>query len=159
MVFAARRSYDSAVLGVVILSVCPSVRHTRAFWLNQRTYRRYFYTTWKGNPSSQMWFSYSCAAADKISTDLRARAVSLRQLSYLLQATYSKRQNQFLKKKQKRKFHERVCQNKVILFDIRQTWVLLKMLSERVELSRMFTSLRSASHSPWYSISDIRQFK
>jgi len=27
--------------------------------------------------------SYSCAAADKISTDLRARAVSLRQLSYL----------------------------------------------------------------------------
>jgi len=29
-------------------------------------------------------FSYSCAAADKISTDLRARAVSLRQLSYLL---------------------------------------------------------------------------
>jgi len=29
-------------------------------------------------------FSYSCAAGDKISTDLRARAVSLRQLSYLL---------------------------------------------------------------------------
>jgi len=28
-------------------------------------------------------FSYSCAAADKISTDLSARAVSLRQLSYL----------------------------------------------------------------------------
>ena len=28
-------------------------------------------------------FSYSCAAANKISTDLRARAVSLRQLSYL----------------------------------------------------------------------------
>ena len=28
-------------------------------------------------------FSYSCAAADKMSTDLRARAVSLRQLSYL----------------------------------------------------------------------------
>ena len=27
---------------------------------------------------------YSCAAGDKISTDLRARAVSLRQLSYLL---------------------------------------------------------------------------
>ena len=52
MVFAARRSYASAVLGVVILSV----RHTRALWLIQRTYRRYFYTTWKGNPSSQMWF-------------------------------------------------------------------------------------------------------
>jgi len=28
-------------------------------------------------------FSYSCAAGDKISTDFRARAVSLRQLSYL----------------------------------------------------------------------------
>jgi len=44
------------VLGVVILSVCPSVRlsvcHTRALWLMQRTYRRHFYTTWKGNPSS-----------------------------------------------------------------------------------------------------------
>ena len=26
MVFTARPSYDSAVLGVVILSVCPSVR-------------------------------------------------------------------------------------------------------------------------------------
>jgi len=51
-----RASYASAVLGVVILSVCPSVCHTRAFWLIQRTYRWYFYTTWKGNPSSQMWF-------------------------------------------------------------------------------------------------------
>jgi len=28
-------------------------------------------------------FLYSCAAADKIPTDFRARAVSLRQLSYL----------------------------------------------------------------------------
>ena len=44
----ARRSYASAVLGVVILSV----HHTRALWLIQRTYRRYFYTIWKGNPSS-----------------------------------------------------------------------------------------------------------
>jgi len=51
-VFTARRSYASAVLGFVILSVCPSVCHTRALWLIQRTYRRYFYTTWKGNPSS-----------------------------------------------------------------------------------------------------------
>ena len=33
-----RASYASAVLGVVI----PSVRHTRALWLIQRTYRRYF---------------------------------------------------------------------------------------------------------------------
>jgi len=46
--FTARCSYASAVLGVVILSVC----HTRALWLIQRIYRRYFYTTWKGNPSS-----------------------------------------------------------------------------------------------------------
>jgi len=46
----ARRSYASAVLGVVILFVCPSVRpsvrlsvcHTRALWLIQRTYRQYF---------------------------------------------------------------------------------------------------------------------
>ena len=74
MVFAARCSYASAVLGVVILSVC----HTRALWLIQRTYRWYFYTTWKGNHSSQMWFLYSCAAADKISTDLRHCAVPLR---------------------------------------------------------------------------------
>jgi len=81
MAFTARRSYASAVLGVIILSVC----HTHAFWLIQRTYRRYFYTTWKGNHSSQTWFFvYSCAAADKISTDLRARAVSLLLQSYLL---------------------------------------------------------------------------
>ena len=51
-VFTARRSYASAVLGVVILSVRLSVCHTRALWLIQTTYRRYFYTTWKGNPSS-----------------------------------------------------------------------------------------------------------
>ena len=50
MVFAPGRSYDSAVLGIVILSV----RLSHACFV--RTYRRYFYTTWKGNPSSQMWF-------------------------------------------------------------------------------------------------------
>jgi len=52
MVFTTWCSYANTVLGVVILSVC----HTRALWLIQRTYRWYFYTTWKGNPSSQMWF-------------------------------------------------------------------------------------------------------
>ena len=41
-IFTARRSYASAVLGVVILAVCPSVCHTRALWLIQRTYQRYF---------------------------------------------------------------------------------------------------------------------
>ena len=55
-VFTARRNYASAVLGIVILSVRLSVSHTRALWLIQRTYRRYLYSTWKGNPSSQMWF-------------------------------------------------------------------------------------------------------
>jgi len=52
MVFATPRSYASVVLGVLILSVC----HTRALRLIQRTYRQYFYTTWKGNPCSQMWY-------------------------------------------------------------------------------------------------------
>ena len=51
-IFTARCSYASVVLGVIILSVCPSVCHTRALWLIQRTYRRYFYTRWQGNPSS-----------------------------------------------------------------------------------------------------------
>jgi len=32
-IITARRSYASAVLGVVILSVCPSVCHTRALLL------------------------------------------------------------------------------------------------------------------------------
>jgi len=35
--FLPRRSYASAVLGVVILSVRPSVCHTRALWLIQST--------------------------------------------------------------------------------------------------------------------------
>jgi len=52
MVFTARRSYASAVLGMVILSVC----HMRALWIIQISYWQYFSTTWKGNPSSQMWF-------------------------------------------------------------------------------------------------------
>jgi len=46
-----RVSYASAVLGVVILSVRLSVRHKRALWLIQRTDRRYFYITRKGNHS------------------------------------------------------------------------------------------------------------
>jgi len=49
--FTARRSYASAVLEGVIMSICPSVCHTRALWLIQTTYGRYFYTTWKVNPS------------------------------------------------------------------------------------------------------------
>jgi len=33
IIITVRRSYASAVLGVVILSVCPSVCHTRALLL------------------------------------------------------------------------------------------------------------------------------
>jgi len=81
MVFSARRSYASAVLGVVILSVCPSVRlsvcHTRALSLILRTYRRYFIPHERTILLVKCGFSYSCAAADKISTDLRRRAVPL----------------------------------------------------------------------------------
>jgi len=56
IIFTGRRSYASAVLGVVILSVCPSVCHTGALWLIHRTYRRYFYTIWKGNPSTVVFW-------------------------------------------------------------------------------------------------------
>ena len=51
VIFSARRSYASADLAVVILSVRPSVCHTHALWLIQRTYRQYYYTRWKSNPS------------------------------------------------------------------------------------------------------------
>jgi len=56
VIFTAQRSYASAILGVVIMSVCPSVRpsicHTRAWWQNQTMYCGYFDTTRKGNHSS-----------------------------------------------------------------------------------------------------------
>ena len=73
-VFAARRSYASAVLGVVILSVCPSVRlyvcHMRAFLLIQRTYTGdIFIPHERAVLLVKCDFSYSCAAADRISTD------------------------------------------------------------------------------------------
>jgi len=51
-IFTARRSNASAVLGVVIVSVCPSLCHWRALWQNERTYIRYFDITWKDNHSS-----------------------------------------------------------------------------------------------------------
>ena len=47
LVFTARCSYASAVLGVVILSVCPSVCHMRALWQNQTMHCGYFDTTRK----------------------------------------------------------------------------------------------------------------
>ena len=49
-VFTARRSYAMAVLGVVILSVCPPV--TRTLKQNQTMHFEYFDNTRKGNQSS-----------------------------------------------------------------------------------------------------------
>jgi len=45
---AAMQARSCESYSSIRLSVC----HTRALWLMQRTYRRYFYTTWKGSPSS-----------------------------------------------------------------------------------------------------------
>jgi len=58
MVIAARYSYASVVLGIVILSVRPSVWLSHACFLTnpKNLLAIFFYTTWKGNPSSQMWF-------------------------------------------------------------------------------------------------------
>jgi len=54
-VFTVRCSYASAVVGVVILSVC----HMRALWLIQRTYRRCFLYRMKGQSfkfsAAQQW--------------------------------------------------------------------------------------------------------
>jgi len=59
--FTARRSYASAVLGVVILSVCPSGRLSvrpsvclshACCVTNPKNLPATFYTTWKINPSS-----------------------------------------------------------------------------------------------------------
>jgi len=54
IVFIARGSYASGVLGIAILCVRPSVCHTRALWRNERTHCRYFDTgtIWKNNHSS-----------------------------------------------------------------------------------------------------------
>ena len=91
IIITAWRSYASVVFGVVILSVRPSVHpsvcHTRALWLIQRTYRRYFCTTWKGNPSSFLppnsgWWATSpstCNGRSKWPTPFKNR--SRRQIS------------------------------------------------------------------------------
>ena len=50
VIFTARSSYASAVLGIVILSVCLSV--TRVLWRNERTYSWNFGITWKSDQSS-----------------------------------------------------------------------------------------------------------
>ena len=53
-VFTARSSCASAVLGIRILSVFPSVylSITHVLWCSERTYCQHFDTTWKGNHSS-----------------------------------------------------------------------------------------------------------
>jgi len=50
--FYRASSYASVVLAAAILSVCPSVCHTRALWQNQTTHCGYFNTKRKGNHSS-----------------------------------------------------------------------------------------------------------
>ena len=58
VIFTARRSYASTVLGVVILSVCmsvcPSVYHTRALWQNQTIHCGHFIFDTK-----EQWLCYS----------------------------------------------------------------------------------------------------
>jgi len=80
MVFTARRSYASAVSEVVILSVCLSVRLSHAcFVANPKNLPAIFFIPHE-RPVLLVKcdISYSCAAADKISTDSRRRAVPLR---------------------------------------------------------------------------------
>jgi len=78
IVFGAWCSYASAVLGVVILSVCPFVRLSHAcFVTNPKNLPAIFFIPHeRAILLVKCDFSYSCASADKISTDLRARAVS-----------------------------------------------------------------------------------
>ena len=52
LLFTARRSDASAVLGIVILSVCLSVCLSRALWQNQTMHFGYFDTTRKENHAS-----------------------------------------------------------------------------------------------------------
>jgi len=73
MGYTARRSYACAVLGVVILSVSPPVLcHTRA---PKEPTGDIFIPHERAILLVKCDFSYSCAAADKISTDIWRRAV------------------------------------------------------------------------------------
>jgi len=47
-----KETWDLVVIRNSVRLICLSVCHTRALWLIQITYWRYFYTIWKGNPSS-----------------------------------------------------------------------------------------------------------
>jgi len=69
MVFVARRSYASAVFGVLILSVCPSV--TRVLCDYPKNLQAVFFIPHESAIIVvKCDISYSCAAADKISTDV-----------------------------------------------------------------------------------------
>ena len=74
MVFTARCSYATAVLGFIILFVHPS--HA-CFVTNPKNLSSIFYTTWKGILLVKCDFSYSCAAPDNIWTDLMRHTVPL----------------------------------------------------------------------------------
>jgi len=81
IVFTARRSYASAVLGVVILSIRPSVCSSVIRRLCQESKEPtgdIFIPHERAILLVKCDFSYSCAAADKFSTDSRRRAVPLR---------------------------------------------------------------------------------
>ena len=85
MIFAAWCSYASWVLGVVILFVCPSVRPSvrlshACFVTNPKNLSAIFLYHMKGQSPILLVkcdFSYSGAAADKITTYLRRCAVPL----------------------------------------------------------------------------------
>ena len=80
VVITARRSYASAVLEVVVLSVRLSVRLSHAcFVTNPKNLPAIFFIPHeRAILLVKCDFSYSCAAAVKISTDLRRHAVALR---------------------------------------------------------------------------------
>ena len=86
MVFTARRSYASAVLGVVILSVRPSVRLPHAcFVTNSKNLPAIFFVQHeRAILLVKCDFSYSCAAADKISTDSLKASVHRSAMAELL---------------------------------------------------------------------------
>jgi len=52
MFFYHTSSYATVVLAFIILSVCPSICHTRALGRNQTLHCGYFDTTRKGNHSN-----------------------------------------------------------------------------------------------------------
>jgi len=100
-IFTARRSYASAVLGVVILSVRLSACHTRALWLIQRLYRRRFYTAWNGNlssflpPNSSWWATSHSSKNGRSKWPTQFKNPSRRQISACNVSTVTYSQKKF----------------------------------------------------------------